>query len=43
MCCSDFNLFWCASSATCTAAVQNDASAKFVAHSEGEIGPDHWT
>ena len=41
MCCSGFNLFWYASSAT--AAVHNDASTKFVAHLEGELGPDNWT
>jgi len=41
MCCSGFNLFWYASSAT--AAVHNDASTKFVAHLEGEIEPDNWT
>jgi len=33
MCCNDFDYFWYASSAT--AAVRNNASAKFVAHSEG--------
>ena len=41
MCCSDFDYFWYASSAT--AAVRNSASAKFVAHSEGEIRADNWT
>jgi len=41
MCCSGFNLFWYAISAT--AAVHNDASTKFVAHLEGEIEPDNWT
>jgi len=35
MCCSDFDYFWYSSSAT--AAVRNNASVKFVAHSEGEI------
>jgi len=33
--CSDFDYFWYASSPT--AAVRNNASAKFVAHSEGEM------
>ena len=41
MCCSDFDYFWYASSAT--AAVRTNASAKFVAHLEGEIGADNWT
>ena len=41
MCCSDFDYSWYASSAT--AAVCNNASAKFVAHSEGEIWADNWT
>ena len=41
MCCSDFDYFWYASSAT--EAVRNNASAKFVAHSEGEIRADNWT
>ena len=41
MCYSDLDYFWYASSAT--AAVWNNASAKFVAHSEGEIGADNWT
>ena len=41
MCCSDLNYFWYASSAT--AAVRNNASAKFIAHSQGEIGADNWT
>jgi len=41
MCCSDLDYFWYASSAT--AAVRNNASAKFVAHAEGEIGADNWT
>ena len=38
---SDFDYFWYASSPT--AAVRNNASAKFVAHSEGEIRADNWT
>jgi len=41
MCCSDFDYFWYASSAT--AAVRNNASVKFVAHSEGEIRAKNWT
>ena len=41
MFCSDFDYFWYASSAT--AAVRNNASAKFVAHSKGEIRADNWT
>ena len=41
MCCSDFDYFWYARPAT--AAVRNNASAKFVAHSEGEIRADNWT
>ena len=40
MCCSDFDYFWYANSAT--AVVRNNASAKFVAHS-GEIRADNWT
>jgi len=41
MCCSDLVYFWYASSAT--AAVHNNASVKFVAHSEGEVRADNWT
>ena len=41
MCSSDLDYFRYSSSAT--AAVRNNASAKFVAHSEGEIGADNWT
>ena len=41
MCWSDFDYFWYSSSAT--AAVRNNASAKFVAHSEGEIRADNRT
>jgi len=41
MCCSDFDYFWYASPAT--AAVRNNASAKFVAHSEEEIRVENWT
>jgi len=41
MCCSDLDYFWYACSAT--AAVRNNASAKFIAHSKGEIGADNWT
>jgi len=40
-CASDLDYFWYASSAT--AAVRNNASEKFVAHSEGEIRADNWT
>jgi len=41
MFCSDFDYFWYASSAA--AAVRNNAGAKFVAHSEGEIKAENWT